>query len=91
MSETTSRDLTYSVTDGKLETIRGTRVPEGTLAAPGVESVSQTGRQVTQRALAMTEGLFHFAERSHQKDPKPPQARVLRAGKKKCLVSRICG
>ncbi|HEV3437896.1 MAG TPA: hypothetical protein VG122_11080 [Gemmata sp.] len=65
------RDFTFSIQGDKLGKIRGTDVPEGMMAAPGVESLSeegQKGRVVTQRAVSMTEGLFEFAERSNQKE-----------------------
>ena len=61
--------FSYSASDGKLDTIRGVRVAEGTIAAVGMEAVPAAGRVVTPRAVEMTEGLFQFAERSHRKDP----------------------
>ncbi len=70
MSEPTpGRDFTFSVTGDKIDKIRDTDVPDGTMVAPGLESVSPEGRFVTQRAMSMVEGLFRFAERSHEKDP----------------------
>jgi hypothetical protein len=76
MSEPTNgRDLTFTVVGNKLGVIRGTEVPGGMMAVPGVEDVAPEGRVVTQRALAMTDGLFRFAENSNQKDPSaPPEA-----------------
>ena len=70
MSESTpGRDFTFSATGDKIDKIRDTNVPAGTIVAPGLEYVSPEGRFVTQRAMSMVEGLFRFAKRSHEKDP----------------------
>ena len=61
--------FSYSVSAGKLDTIRGETVPQGTVAAIGVEGVSAVGREVTPRAIQMTVGLFQFADQSNRKDP----------------------
>ena len=74
MSESAKRDFTFTVRGDALGEIRGTQVPAGTMAAPGVEDVPPEARVVTQRALEMTDGLFQFAERSNAPDPNPPQA-----------------
>ena len=66
---TPSPDFRYTVADGKLDTIRGTAVPAGPWRRPGWNRCLPTGRVVTERAVAMTEGLFHFAERIQKKEP----------------------
>jgi hypothetical protein len=64
--------FSYSLVNGRLGTLRGVTVAEGTIAVPGAESVPPASREVTPRAVDMTGGIFEFAERSHAKDPSEP-------------------
>jgi hypothetical protein len=61
--------FSYSVSAGKLDTIRGAVVPQGTVAVLGVDGVSASGREFNSRAIQMTVGLFRFAELSNREDP----------------------
>lgn len=65
----TKTGLSFTISAGKLDTIRGQAIPPGTIAVPGVECISVEKREITPRAIQMTIGLFQFAERCNRKEP----------------------
>lgn len=70
-SEAPNRGFSFTLTaTGHLATIRGVEVPVGVIAAPDLASVPPGSREVTPRAIELTTGIFEFAERANQPEPK---------------------
>ncbi len=61
--------FSYSIYNGKLDTIRRQTVPQGIIKVFGIEDIAATNREITIRAIQMTAGIFHFAEQSNRKEP----------------------
>ena len=55
--------------DGHLATLRGIEVPRGAIFSPGLEEMPPVSREVSQRAMQLTAGIFEFAARANEPEP----------------------